>query len=1039
MAKKKTESSELGDDDFNFDDLDSLDEPMSFEGEDDIDSEDRNPSRTQVATELAKEAGSGFFEGLIQKSAKNVLPDEYDSGYMAAAELADYGKDVLDKNKQKVTKSVYRLGKEVKKILPFKVGLLERFLENQASEFEAQQAYSEEQARAASITSELSGIFDKQLDVQTQLAARQEAQEEVSQKERIVQTKMSADIMSSIDRSISRQEAFASQITKEYYRKSLELQFKSYFVQADTLKTIKDHYKAFSLQFTNIEKNTSLPEFVKLKNTERLQDMLRDQAVTSAYDQMFTNSKFMKNFKAKTQRYIDEKVSGVTDMFDSATDMLSNINDASEGNSGGLLAGIGAQMAGSTAGEWLADKIPESLRKRIKDNATIKTTGNYLSVLASSPSTLFSTIRDKLKDKSQELEETQGTGSGLMGKITGGLSDMFDTVTPDRPDLQIKQKDYLTHNQPAIFDNNVHRSITEVIPMYLAKLLAKSTDLNRMYRAVNADKTQGSEDSEELVYDYKKRNITTKDNLRESIQASVFGAKTTLVKSKQNASTMLSIAKRSNQEESSDSSTKKANASVFKDKKSEEALTNYLDKAKKKLGENASYQTLITDAGKNEELVKLMSEIRGAKEVIAALQTTKIDAQKELDVQITDSMRKYPLECIKQLTVTVSRIARSTPVNLITDKTAEKLSKAFTTYILTTGQDITSRGLLTQSAMRYLTPEDIQDKDVSAALSILITDLKKIRSLDEAISSSAVDVALAAVNTSLKQGIDITPQAFQTLADAFPSVVGTGELGVEQIVEGKLSTDYKRTYADISDLRALSKVTKTEMQEKRQASYLESLISNASSKVSGIAKLSTDQLRQTGGNPFKLAELAVSTALTAKSAATEAASKAKKALEDKATDLSAYINDNIDKMGEKTLDTISAKLEDYEKSLDVQIKAMQDELTFKETQMNEAKSAIDELSTTDKASKLIAAEAKVYRATTTANIKALQATKTHIVGLKKSVADMKVSTEALPLKQRIALFRATLNSQLEQISSMLKTHEDELKRIANKYRPTEAA
>lgn len=1031
MAKKKTEDTEVGDD-FDFDDLEDLDADISFDDEDSVDSDSREPSRIKVASELAKDAGEGFFDSLIKSSAQNVLPDGFENGYYAASELADYGKDVLDKNKQKVTKSVYRLGKEVKKILPFKVGLLERFLESSESDFETQRTQSEEEMRSAAISSELSSIFDRQLEAQTQLAARQEATEEVAQRERIVQTKLSADVLASIDRSTSRQTAFTTQITKEYYRKSLELQFKSYFVQADMLKTMKEHYKGFSIQFSDIQRNTALPEFVKLKNTERLQDMLRDQAVTSVYEQMFTNSKFMQNFKAKTERYISEKVSGVTDLVDTFTDMFAGVNDMSDGNGGKMMAGMGANFGGSVLGDFVANKIPEDVRKRIKENKVVKTTGNYLSVLASSPSTLFSTIRDKLKTKSQQLEEDPSASGQLLGKVTSGLSDIFDTVTPDRPNLGIKQKDYLSHNQPAIFDNNVHRSITEVIPMYLAKLLAKSTDLNTMYRAANVDKTRRITDSDSLQYDYKNRKLDTADNIRASVEESVFTTKATKPKSKRSASSLLAATQSTISKDTNLSKTAKSlKLSSIKSKATEDALTEYLDRAKRTLGDDTSFETLIDNAESNEKLKKIMTEIPGIQHVIKTIKEAQLQNKQQFTNEIQDSMRAYPIEAVKQLVSMASRIAKTSPVNAIPDNAAEALAKALATYILKTGQDITIQGLLSQSALKYLQEDDIaKHKTLKPTLTVLLSDIQRIQSSEDHDLTSSLLILFSALNTSLKTSMEITPQAYQALAELYPSIAPKKELDIEQIAEGRLSQS-KKTYVSIETLKSFKLVNKDDVKAAREITAVESLISRVTSKTTIFAKTNADELRATGGNPFKVAELAIRKATQAKSSATEALQRSKEALTQKGQELSDYLSDKTDSFTAEMLTNTAAKLDSYQQSIQQRIAALQAEYVMKEQQFNEAKQVINDVDTSNKIAKLAETEAKLYKATTTANIKALQQLNLEISQLRDSVRSLSQSTEALPVTERVKAMKTLFSDKVKRMSDLLSQHELQIDRLTS--------
>ena len=256
MAKnrKKTNKTKV-DADINLDDLDDLGglgEDMDFGDEEGIDDVNRKPSRAQVIKDLGQQAGEGALESLVKGAAKKALPEEYSANYYEAMDLANFTTEVVSKNKEALNKSTYRLGKEVKKLLPFKVSLLDKYLESQESNFDTMKTQTEEQMRQVGIASETAAIFDKQLDVQKSLYARTEAQNEIDSKERLTQNKLSQDVLANMDGNIAHQTAFMTQISKEYYKRSLELQYKSFYVQADSLKTMREYYKAFAIQFTNI-------------------------------------------------------------------------------------------------------------------------------------------------------------------------------------------------------------------------------------------------------------------------------------------------------------------------------------------------------------------------------------------------------------------------------------------------------------------------------------------------------------------------------------------------------------------------------------------------------------------------------------------------------------------------------------------------------------------------------------------------------------------------------------------------------------------
>lgn len=90
MAKMK-KGKGGGDNDLDLDDLEDfgdLGEDMQFGDEAGIDDDNREPSRSKVVTDLAKEAGEGALESVIKNTAKKALPEDYSANYHEAMDLA---------------------------------------------------------------------------------------------------------------------------------------------------------------------------------------------------------------------------------------------------------------------------------------------------------------------------------------------------------------------------------------------------------------------------------------------------------------------------------------------------------------------------------------------------------------------------------------------------------------------------------------------------------------------------------------------------------------------------------------------------------------------------------------------------------------------------------------------------------------------------------------------------------------------------------------------------------------------------------------
>lgn len=953
MAKMKKDKGG-GDNDLDLSDLEDLGdlgEDMDFSDEIGIDEESREPSRSKVVTELAKDAGEGALESLIRNTAKKALPEDYSANYHEAMDLADFTSEVISKNKMALNKSAYKLGKEVNKILPFKIGMLERYLENQQSEFEGFKSQTEEQLREATVASETANIFDKQLDVQKSLYARTEAREEMEQRERLSQSKVSNEVLANIDGNIAHQTAFTTQISKEYYKRSLELQFKSYYVQADTLKTMREHYKAFAIQFTNIEKNTGLPDFVKLHNTEALRETMRQQTVSSIYTSMIGNSKFLERMKKKMSGYVQEKVENVTQAMDGMTEMLEMINSSSEGTgqSGSrMIASLMAAMGGETLGEKVADWVSPKIKEKIKDNKLINTGANYMGTLGTSASSALEAAKAAVGQKAQEGDET---GSWFKSTVFGGLKSFLDASTPGGEESKIVRKGYLTHNQAAIFDNNVHRSITEAIPMYLARILQTNSTLTGMYEQINAEKLGvGFNGAELLKYDYESRKLTSAASIAENIRKKVFKDNSTLERSKGLSKSMLSDTIAAASKTGIPTLEMTALKRKLNSKDSQDLLSSYISKASEITRGDVDYNTLFRDYEKNKELKALVATNNDLAKLIETMNKFEPRDTKTIDQRLRDVSRFYPIETLKNVVQHVSKLSGSDTPTVIKDNIATAISKGFVNYITKTGTDVTPMSVVNRRAFAYMIDEDVT-KEAGEVIAIFSHDVRRILEQDDMQLTSSVQLLFAGLNKSLRDERDITAKTFQILHDLEPELIGTGTLDADNTREGVLKIDDRKDkYVDASKLAEVGGFKPIEIKRLRAEKATDSMLDKFSKLVKdsvGTFKRDMDDLvkfaKENKNDPSAVAGKLVDTLKTYKTAASEQVTKAASNVRGSVQELTTGTANLLQKWDKAALGVIIQKYGTTINSLDAMIQAKEADIAQYVEKVNETKEVVSEL------------------------------------------------------------------------------------------------
>ena len=914
MVKKKSDKTKI-DNDLNFDDLSDLDsDSVNFDNLSDLDPLDRNPSKPEVAKEFLKDTGKSFLGTLVKETSKKALPSEYTNNYYELMDFVDFSKNTFDKNKNKVETSLFRLGKEVKKILPFQVKLLDKFLTNYEDKIRDVKQKTEEDLRESSIQSNLSSIFDKQLEIQKVLEARRDAENKVESKERITNNKLNFDILTNINNNIASNTAFTLQISKEYYRKSLELQFKSYFIQADMLKTMKEYYKGFSIQYDSIIKNTGLPEFVKLKNTEKIKDIVRTHLVESTFKNIYDRNKYIETIKNNITRSIDEKVSSVTSTLDSATDLLGagSLLSPDKGNmSGGFIGSILSSELGGLLGRKVSGKISPKIKDRIKDNKYINTGANYLSILANSPSTLFSLLKGSASKKQNEYTSEPGITNKLKSKAFGGIESFLNLTNPGSQNFSVTAPSVLSHNSPAIFDNKVHRSITEIIPMYLSKILKENTDLRVMYHTVNSSVLNRLNRAEELHYDYENRKLVSSSELIDNVKNSVLSDRGSLGRLKTISNTLVSGSIRNLSKNKKEN---KSDINFLNDKKIGSLLEEYLKKASNIDSIKFDYDTLIEKASEGKGPTELNNLLKDSPELLKALnllkKSTNVDTSNFISSQLSDIKKKYPIYGIKKLINDTSKIAGSSIYNNINDEQAEVLSKAFTMFITDIGKDIDIDNIYSGEAFRFLTKGQFEKlKDV---LSIFLSEVKTIKHSRDILKESSLGVLLGIVNKSLKENFEVNPEVFQTLYDYSPLLGKKGKLTVENLIEKKITSNLDTDFINLNEITSNLNITPEELITKKVNIATSDILSGLKKYTPDI-KINIEEIKK---NPLNLVKNIVD---SLKNITSEIRTKTKAkydSLASKINDLKLSLNISDKESLQKSLTDMINKLQDTITSLD---------------------------------------------------------------------------------------------------------------------------
>lgn len=499
MAKKK-QKFEL--DEYGFDS--SLDVPDFTASVPPI-KDDRKPV-TQVKDAVFKgmkdtAKSPAFIESVIKKS----LP----KGYGEAKDLADNAvgtvKELYDTAAHELKPAIRDARKLTKRLLP---GIEDKLPKNIAKKVRDWANVDDEevslqaniaQQREGQIAATMGQIFS----MEQQQAAQQQKEGEVKdQLDETLRQKRHLDQMGQLDAmrvSMAQLANYHDRVDSAWKRKSLELQYRHYFVAVDTLEEARRAGVIAKQNLEIIAKNTGLPEFVKLKMSERFWEMSRNKLMENMFG---ARTGFLGKVRESLVRKVKSQAQGLSDGIRMGVGAAQFGIDAHEAENQmaeafGEATKTGAEKAGEMAGGtimgWAGNKIGKLARKHVFDKSDKLTKGGNVLMhgVENAPQMLREFANgDKwdglpgmrfLKDA---IRESTATDTRVLGDKAGSMT------------------------QPDMFSRMTNKSITEVIPGYLSRILKELTW------------TRTKEEPDLVVYDYN----ANKFNDRKSAMANVFNS-----------------------------------------------------------------------------------------------------------------------------------------------------------------------------------------------------------------------------------------------------------------------------------------------------------------------------------------------------------------------------------------------------------------------------------------------------------------------------------------------------------------------------------
>lgn len=485
--------------DIDLDDVGFDDEDFDFDFEMTPPKDDRSPVK-----KIASGAVTGFKSTLKSpKFIKNTLLKTLPPGYAKAEVLAqDVGGEISDlyDTAAKELEPVRKLGVKATKAamgklkgkLPKKIEeKLQKIIDNDEASKNSFQVDQDE----SNIALELGEIFKTQMEQDQSLAEQEAVSERLKTGINFKQHKESLNESAAIRQGIDKLVGYQDSINFKYQKKSLEIQFKQYFIQRDTLELAKTNSQASMELLTSIMKNTALPEHVKINTSEIAKGMLKERSL-KAMGGMASDfaPNYIKEFGANIKQKMKFELSALASMA-SGVDTI----DAEFLQEAGIdpYSELGQSLIGTSLAETAGNKIAKKFKGALPFQDKIDKLGSSASVFV-----------NELPQKADEWARSRTKREGFLG----GAEDFLKALAPKFSMRTQLENDQMSNiDEATAFDGQTRKSIVEIIPGYLARIL-QSIDIMR-----TNDPT-----TDLMSYDLDSNRFTTRSQVKKNIVKKMF-------------------------------------------------------------------------------------------------------------------------------------------------------------------------------------------------------------------------------------------------------------------------------------------------------------------------------------------------------------------------------------------------------------------------------------------------------------------------------------------------------------------------------------
>jgi len=485
-------------------DLDALDDEFDFDP----------PKDDKPVKRFAVNFKRGFLQQtkskvLLRNFLRSSLPDGYSRLWAAGESAFSSGKSTADDVFRETAPELDSIAQKMEEVLPNIEGRTPKRLygriEKGVGRF--RRATQDQQdsgfSRRTQADDDNSELADA-LDALNETSRAEGEQASLEAEERRVRDKLDAgrfDVltrqMDRIGTGVEHQVSYQDQIQYKFQRKSLELQYRSYFALRDLRKFAEVAQDTHETAYNALVHNSALPDHLKMTKSQRVRFGTQDSLVGALGTQMAASlpgflASYYPTIMENIRKSAVQGIQAAGGML-STTDMMSGM--------GGDSASTAGQVAGDVAGGFFRNTLVSRAAMMAKPG--MERLGDKLGGGHHVVSYFLNNLPALLQEYTQDHSHSTG--------FRGVIQRMVRAIVPSYyQDDTLEDGSFQTIDRQAAFNQLTQRSIVEVIPGYLSRLLQET----RMIRT-------GSDDVEREVWDVTTGQFTGYKAARKALQGRV--------------------------------------------------------------------------------------------------------------------------------------------------------------------------------------------------------------------------------------------------------------------------------------------------------------------------------------------------------------------------------------------------------------------------------------------------------------------------------------------------------------------------------------